>query len=205
MATDFESLMAPLCANDIAKSVRQGRPIFQSGHSAKFRGLFSRRQFDQVAKNCADLHVVYPCKNRVTMSPARPISAEEVQGHYDAGGTVCITGANRNSSRLGRLAAAFKSSLGWAGVVDCRAYLSNDGSGYTPHFDDKLVITLQIEGRKQWQVAAKASVRNPLTNAGRFPDGVYRHFKEAHTLQPWERLEQPTFPHHANTYTLSPA
>lgn len=204
MTTDFERLIAPLNPRDIAACCASGKPLFQSGGARRFSGVFSRKRFDAAARRTDDLRVTYPGKRRLSMSPARKIAPETLQAHYEAGGTVCITGAHLASRGLDRIAQACKTSLGWSGLVDCRAYLSNDGSGYTPHFDDKTVITLQIEGSKHWQVGDAPAVRNPIHNAGRFPDGVYRYFHDASELEPWEHFEQPEFPDRAIAYTLTP-
>lgn len=199
---DFERLISPLTIGEIVACCKSGKPIFQNGDGA-FRKLFNRKRFDQAARRSDEVHVTYPRKHRRSMRPASRIDADDIDMHYAAGGTVCITGVNLAASQLQRLSKACKMSLGWSGIVDCRAYLSNDNSGYTPHFDDKTVITLQIEGCKEWQVADAPAVRNPITNAGRFPDGVYRYFRDAAELEPWEHFEQPEFPGNAVTYTLN--
>ncbi|QEX24812.1 hypothetical protein FRZ61_47540 [Hypericibacter adhaerens] len=177
--------------------------MYQAGSRVKFRGLFSRKRLDEACRRAVELHVTYASEGRESMTPLSSINADEVNAHYQAGGTVCITGVNRASSELGGLARACKTSLGWSGLVDCRAYLSKAGAGYTPHFDDKTVITLQIEGSKQWFVDVAPAVRHPIANAGRFPDGVYRYFRSAPELEPWEQFDQPRFPSEASTYTLS--
>ncbi|MBK3824166.1 JmjC domain-containing protein [Paraburkholderia aspalathi] len=138
------------------------------------------------------------------MTPLKHIDASDVNAHYQAGGTICITGINQTCADLRLLSATCKMSLGWSGVVDCRAYLSCDGGGYTPHFDDKCVITFQIEGCKRWEVCDAPAVRNPVSNAGRFSDGVFRYFKAAPETESWEQFEQPLFCETANTYTLNP-
>jgi ribosomal protein L16 Arg81 hydroxylase len=97
-----------------------------------------------------------------------------------------------------------RSALGFAGRIDCRAYLSADKAGYTPHFDDKAVLTLQIEGTKKWLVAPHPAVQYPLDNAGRQPDGVYRYFRENPNVDAWERFDQPQFEKTATAYTLRP-
>lgn len=201
---DFERLISPLTISEIVACCRSGKPIFKNGDPGIFRGLFDSKRFVEAARRSDEVHVTYPDRRRRSMSRASRIDAGDIDTHYAAGGTVCITGVNLASSRLHRLAQACKTSLGWSGLVDCRAYLSNDGSGYTPHFDDKTVITLQIEGCKEWQVADAPAVRNPITNAGRFPDGVYRYFRDASELESWEHFEQPEFPEKAVTHTLNP-
>lgn len=200
----FDQLISPLTAIDVAVCCDSGKPLFQAGTKCKFQNLFNRMNFNKVCRQGTELFITYANEDRISMTPLRPIDASEVDFHYEAGGTVCVNGVNRVSPALDRLARTCKSSLGWSGVVDCRAYLSNDSAGYTPHFDDKTVITLQIEGNKEWWVGEAPAVRNPVANAGCFPDGVYRYFRSVPEIQQWEQFDQPVFPQKANTYNLSP-
>ncbi|OBG69759.1 JmjC domain-containing protein [Mycobacterium sp. E3339] len=200
--TEFEHLIAPLTSHDIAASVAAGVPLFRPGDASSFQTVFSRDLFDSIARRMDDVRATYPSADRRSMTPGQRIDPCDISAHYEAGATICLTAVNRACPRLQRLADSCKHSLGWSGIVDCRAYLSGDGSGYTPHFDTKDVITLQIEGSKQWQVANAPAVRNPISNAGQFPDGIYRYFRDDAELRPWEQFDQPDFPNGSTTYTL---
>lgn len=201
---NFDRLISPLTVSDIVACCDSGRPIFQSGTKRKFRALFSRARLNKACHQSSELYATYASEGRESMSPLTPIGANEVGTCYKAGATVCIGGINRTSPELSGLVRACKSRLGWSGVVDCRAYLSNNGAGYTPHFDDKTVITFQIEGSKKWWVGDAPAIRNPVANAGRFPDGIYRYFRIASEVQQWEEFAQPVFPQLATTYILNP-
>ncbi|MCR5891118.1 hypothetical protein DPV74_00580 [Burkholderia sp. HAN2018] len=174
------------------------------GAAVELCQVFDRKRFDDACHLTNDLHVTYPSEGRESMSPLKRIDASEVDAHYQAGGTICLTGINNLCNELRLLSATCKASLGWSGIVDCRAYLSRDGSGYTPHFDDKCVITFQIEGQKIWEVSDKPAVHNPVSNAGCFPDGIFRYFRDYPEIEEWERFEQPIFSKFSKKYNLDP-
>ncbi|WP_413596322.1 JmjC domain-containing protein [Citrobacter youngae] len=202
-AISFESLIFPLTVADIISSYNAGTPLYQEGSAERFRSLCEAIKSQDDCLKDTDLNVTYASPGRESMSPLTPIEAGDIETHYDAGGTICITRMNIAFPVLNQLAKTCKASLGWSGTVDCRSYISNNGAGYTPHFDDKSVITLQLEGCKQWMVSNTPAIRNPLENAGRFPDGVYRYFRDKPFMEIWEKFEQPQFSQ-ASSYNLKP-
>lgn len=169
--------------------------------SNRFTGLMSAATFREAAASAPSLRVSFSDASRKSMSPATEVPASEIDRYYESGGTLCITGVEKTTPRLYELSVELKRALGYAGFVDCRAYLSGDGAGYTPHFDDKTVITFQIEGNKVWRVSPMAAVPYPIRNAGQFPDGQFRYFSDRPTM-PWEHFAQPDFNAVSITYEL---
>jgi len=200
----FASLISPLSANDFAHRCELGKPYYLKGTRKKFNGLFDLEAFKLACTSTATISASYSSPKRESMTPSKEINPSEVDQHYSRGATICITGINKVNLRLGRLAQDCKAALRYTGIVDCRAYLSPDNAGYTPHFDDKTVLTLQVEGSKKWRVGKTPAVKYPLNNAGRDPRGKYRYFRNEQNVASWERFSKPHFSKNSTTYKLHP-
>jgi hypothetical protein len=202
--TSFSDLLAPLSVRAFAQDCQLGRVRHVSGVVNKCSHLFSLTKFKQACAHAPYVGATYTSADRQSMEPSVQISPAEVDAHYAKGATVCVTGIERLIGELGLLVESCRRELAFTGHIDCRAYLSGDCAGYTPHFDDKTVVTFQVEGQKTWLVSETPAVPYPLCNAGRFADGVYRYFRMQSSEEPWERFEQPRFPAEAAQYVLRP-
>jgi hypothetical protein len=197
-------IIYPMSLQNFAGFCEGGRPFYIKGRPSKYAGLFDLASFKAAAKHAASITVSYATAGRGSMTPSQPISSSRIDKHYSKGATICVRGLEQTAPGFRAVVANCRSTLGFAGWIDCRAYLSADKAGYTPHFDDKTVLTLQIEGTKKWLVAPHPAVQYPLDNAGRHPDGVYRYFRENPNVDLWERFDQPQFEKTATAYTLRP-
>lgn len=200
----FDELIQPMSLRDFADLSESGKPFCIKGEEAKFTGLFDLTRFKTASRKATSVTVSYSTAGRGSMTPSRSILHSEIDAHYLKGGTICVRGLDQVVPRLHALVDNCRHALGFAGLIDCRSYLSGNGAGYTPHFDDKAVLTFQIEGTKKWLASPGPAIDYPLENAGRHPDGIYRYFRQNPDILPWERFDQPQFEETATAYTLRP-
>ena len=173
-------------------------------NGSKWTHGFSRDRFLELTTESHAIRVTYPSEGRRGMDRSFEDDPRSVRFHYENGGTICLTGLEKRDRTLGILAIELRRRIGWTGVVDCRSYLSNHGSGYTPHFDMRSVLTIQVEGEKQWLVDKLPAVKYPMCNAGQFPDGHFGYFRDDPKMESWEEFADPSFPAEARSIRLSP-
>jgi ribosomal protein L16 Arg81 hydroxylase len=78
------------------------------------------------------------------------IASEDAEDMFQAGATICLTRVEGASEAFASLIESTRAELHFSGDVSIRAYWSPPRGGFGPHFDARVVTTLQVHGRKRW-------------------------------------------------------
>lgn len=103
--------------------------------------------------------------------------------------------AQRISPVLAQSVEAIRKDLGLSAmtIARCLIYVTPDGKGTAPHFDQNINFVLQVRGTKKWKIAPNHDVVNPLTRhtMGLDPDPEMSTYleKELPTQMPEEAQE----------------
>jgi ribosomal protein L16 Arg81 hydroxylase len=193
---DLGRLLAPVTRERFLSDYWERVPLFLKGPGRFPRDLFDMSKLQ--AAICGHDGVLLTASADRGAHHAR-IGGEDMDAFFRAGATVCATFLERADPRLAAYLSAIGRQLGVPARGGMRAYLSPDGSGYDTHFDVRIAIILQIEGRKRWRFSTQPAVPCPEHPA--VPDGnggvkdarpatAHRQEWETFAPPPVERFEE---------------
>ncbi|PRX19164.1 Cupin superfamily protein [Paraburkholderia sp. BL18I3N2] len=159
MENVFQKFFYPLDAREFRSQYFGKRPLYLGGHPDRTSGLFSLSQFYECLIECENVRVVFDGLKQARISPG------DAKDMFDAGGTICATGVERGNAALREFLKAIKAELNFTGHLSFRAYLSPPGAGFAPHYDPRVIATMQIEGSKKWFYANSPFCEFPLDSS----------------------------------------
>ena len=114
---------------------------------------------------------------------------------YDSGETICVTGISDQHAALGAFAESIRLALN---LADLRfnSYLSPDGKGFDPHYDNSPVFLLQIAGSKKWWYGAQPIDPQPRVPSREVASKPVLDSLEHCLLEPGDLLYLPGFTWH---------
>lgn len=194
---ELKDLLAPLPVDTFLREHWQHETVHIRGMPDKFAGLFHADAFWRIL-DAPDAQPMPPTFQINAMLPGgdgvthvRAIAPHRARALMVEGVTLCVNDISAADARLAAFVRAIKAQLGHPGWARFNCYHSPDGSGAALHFDARVSMTLQIAGRKQWQVARHPAVPAPRSNALLGADGEPRWAYPWVGDQPWEQLATP--------------
>ena len=166
-ARSFEELLAPLPLAEFFAKHLDRKPLYLTGHAARYAGLFSWAELEDIAYRNSrslsgdDLRVL----RMISDAPGAAFRFDEVaipepalfdrsdwmRGRYRDGYSFYFKQLHSHSSALARLAQEMRLLLN--GEVTVSAYLTPPRArGLPGHYDTEDVLILQIEGVKHWRL-----------------------------------------------------
>lgn len=168
----LQRLLAPITADEFVARYWMQRSLHIPGGADKVAGVFSSAAFEAAVAAAARRPDAARRGFDIRAGAERAIAPAQIAGEFAAGHTICVSAIELGHPPLAALAAELKAQLGFPGRVAVNAYLSPRGSGYSfVHFDARIALTLQIEGRKRWRYAERSSLPWPAHNVRIAPDG----------------------------------
>lgn len=190
----IQTLLAPMDPDEFIETYWKQKSVYIPGHADKLPRLFNTRLFDiEVFHEAIAIAEKSSDANRlgfgITAAVETAIPASVVAAEYEAGKTICVSSIHAGDKTLAAFAAELKSQLSFPGRVCVNAYLSPPGTGFSfVHFDARIATAIQIEGRKKWRFADRASVPWPIHN-GTVNDAGMIEWQKPPT--PWEQKFKP--------------
>ena len=172
----FDLLIAPLVPLVFLEECweRQPRFIPAEDRSAK-PGLFD---FDLAAFKRAAARIVeqpertdygMPALTTINYDQVGTVSerirSDEIDSRYAAGFTVTLTGLQFLDARLALIAGRLRRQLAHPGNIVMQAFLSPGNDGVALHFDRSSVMSVQLEGAKQWRFSRVRAMEMPPDQA----------------------------------------
>ena len=92
------------------------------------------------------------------------VPACDAQKYFDQGMGLLFNDTNRFSPLLQEWVDQIRADLGLSSLTYGRSliYVTPDGKGTAPHFDQNINFVLQVSGTKKWVMAPNQSVQNPM-------------------------------------------
>jgi ribosomal protein L16 Arg81 hydroxylase len=185
----LQSLVAPMDSDEFVEHYWNRRSVYIPGTPDKLAGLFSTQAFHAAIAAAEALPPAQRDGFHITSAVVNPIPAAAVAAEYEAGRTICVSSIHAGDAGLADFAAELKAQLWFPGHVAVHAYLSPPGTGFSfLHFDARIATAVQLEGRKKWRFADRASVPWPVHNGSVDEAGVIQ-WQVPPT--PWERELRP--------------
>lgn len=179
MSLGLNEILAPLSVEAFLRE-HWGRRSAR-GSCEALRGLTTSSQLLEAIEQAyrqgldlsGDLRGMLPHQNREDAADdfktfVRHVHPEDLDALLKAGLNLNIRHAERFSPPVKDLVAAIGGVMGDAARVRADSFLTRaGGGGFSTHFDGLSVLTLQVEGQKQWRVWDDVSLPFPLTSATR--------------------------------------
>lgn len=186
----FDQLFAPISCDEFRNTYFNKVPLYLEGNSSRMKDLFSIKKFFECLADCEDVRAVFSGLRQARIAP------NDAQQMFDAGATICATGLERGARSLREVLAQLKAELRFTGNLSFRGYLSPIGAGFAPHYDPRIVTTLQIEGTKTWHFGRQPIEYLPLDNSpipipAEFAEHLLRVGTDTKTLNPGDVLSLP--------------
>jgi len=142
----FAQLIAPVPLAELLQNHLLREPLYvpSGGSSAKLVGLPGRKDIQKLLESAEEVRAVFAQLRQAD------IDAGDAEDMFLAGATICMTHVESASPAFEELIQSARRELQFSGSISLRAYWSPPGGGFAPHFDARVVTTLQVEGRKRW-------------------------------------------------------
>lgn len=161
----LQSLVAPMDCDEFIDNYWNRRSVYIPGTPDKLANLFSTPAFHAAIAAAEGLPPGQREGFQITSAVVNQIPAAAVAAEYEAGHTICASSIHVGDPALGAFAAELKAQLWFPGHVAVHAYLSPPRTGFSfLHFDARIATAVQLEGRKKWRFADRASVPWPVHN-----------------------------------------
>lgn len=161
----FENWFLPLSFEEFRKSVLGREPLAllpNAPFAERVQRAFGVHSFDDVLSlRVQSVHAWFHRLNGSHTAARIPLSS--AKDFYDGGTTIYVQDAPEFDVHEAEIAA----SLGLpAFSVKCTLFCNRPSARTAAHFDPVDVISVQLQGRKQWRLAPNAFAPSPLRNWG---------------------------------------
>ena len=166
MQNKLSTLLHPLSLKDFQSHFKANKPFVIHHVPDELKDL---RDLPLVS-SIEELLELWPAQIQVHLPEARDeisavdVKAEEAEKMFHEGMGLLFNDANLYSPILQEWVDQLKRDLGLSALTYGRSliYVTPDGKGTAPHFDQNINFVLQIHGTKKWTLAENTSVINPM-------------------------------------------
>jgi hypothetical protein len=169
----IERILSPLSTSDFVNRHWGREPIHIPGDADKLADLLPLERFLRIMETTTaqldgrepHIRAVFRGKGGRNDHHQFRIKPNDVKAAYEVGATVAVTHIDLLDVGLHRCCQQIRAELGYPGRLRMDVYWSPDGSGFNPHFDCGIPMTLQLGGAKTWRFSKVPALVWPKSNA----------------------------------------